>query len=149
MIREPSRAELWTIAVLGACPALAAGILTGASGHLAVEAAARAAIVWAPIAVGIYAWRRPPFQRFGVLLIATGAALFVTTLAESTGPTAYTIGRAAGWAFEPWLLYLILAFPLCRLQGRVDRGIVVAATVLVAVLYLPTLLVVDTLPVPA
>src|SRR6476659_8264958 len=83
------------LACLGACLAAAAAVITAGSGHTWLEAITRSVIVAAPIAVGIYAWRRSPFERFGVLMVASGVVLFVTTLAESTHPVPYTIGRMA------------------------------------------------------
>jgi hypothetical protein len=41
-------------------------------------------------------WYRRPEERFGRVLVAAGAAWFVTTLAESDDATMHSIGRAAG-----------------------------------------------------
>ena len=69
----------------GAMVALAAAITaSGATtdyGWLA--AVARGTAVGAPIAVGLYARRRAASRRFGSLLVATGALIFVATLAEA------------------------------------------------------------------
>ena len=45
-------------------------------------------------------------------------------------------------------MYVILAFPTGRLPARVDRVLVGAAALVVACLYLPTALLVDSYPVP-
>jgi hypothetical protein len=59
----------------------------GAASHPLLVASARALIVGAPVAVGLYVWYRRPEERFGRVLVAAGAAWFVTTLAESDDAT--------------------------------------------------------------
>ena len=95
-----------------------------------------------------YALRRPPFTRFGWLLIGGGAGWFLTTLANAREPVPYSIGRVTGWAVEPLLAYLVLAFPTGRLTTRIDRVLVWAMFALLAGLYLPTALLVARYPVP-
>jgi signal transduction histidine kinase len=151
----PSQLSRLGPAVVGAAGAglcaltLAVTVSGSASDYAWVEAFARALTVAAPLAVGVYALRRPPFERFGKLLIAAGLAWFLTTLANSDDAVLYSIGRVAGWATEALLIYLMLVFPSGRLEGRLDRALVWAAVALVAVLYLPTALLVDAYPVPA
>ncbi|MFL5866396.1 MAG: sensor histidine kinase [Thermoleophilaceae bacterium] len=81
--------------------------------------------------------------------MTVGFGWSVTTLAESGNEVLYSTGRVAGWLVEVGLVYLILAFPSGRLTDRVDRALVWAAALLVAVLYLPTLLIADSFPVPS
>jgi signal transduction histidine kinase len=114
----------------------------------ALESVARAAVVAAPIAVGLYAWRRPPFERFGTLLIGAGVLAFLATLAQSSSPVLYPIGRIFGWFIEPALFYLVLAFPSGRLRSRADRALVRAGVLIVVTLYLPTVLLVERFPMP-
>ena len=131
------------------CGLAAAITVSGSSSEYAwLEAIARAVMVGAPIAVGLYAWRRRPFQRFGTLLVATGCVAFLTTLSEASSPELYALGRIAGWVIEPLLMYLILAFPSGRLRHRVDRILVAAFVLVVATLYLPTALLVERFPEP-
>ena len=128
------------------------GVLTasGSSSEYAwLEAIARMLTVAAPIAVGLFALQRPPFERFGGLLVAAGSLWFFTTLANADDATLYSIGRVAQWLFEPLLIYLLLAFPIGRLDDRLDRALVWSAVVLVLTLYLPTALLVEHYPVPA
>lgn len=128
----------------------AALTVSGSDSDLAwLEALARASMVGVPIAVGVYAWRRPPFDRFGRLLTAAGGGWFVTTLAESGEPLPHSVGRVAGWLVEVMLLYLVLAFPTGRLATRSDRALVGALGVVVAALYLPSALLVAQYPVPS
>ena len=74
---------------------------SGSSSEYAwLEAFVRMLTVAAPIAVGVFALHRPPFERFGELLIAAGSLWFLTTLANSDDATLYSIGRIAYWVFE-------------------------------------------------
>ena len=135
---------------LGMCVVAAVVTTTGsASEYDWLEGLARAVMVGAPIAVGLYARRRRPFERFGTLLIALGAGWFVATLSGSRDEVLYSVGRVAAWLVEAAIVYLMLAFPSGRLPGRTDRLLAGAAAVVVVVLYLPTALLVETYPVPA
>jgi signal transduction histidine kinase len=113
-----------------------------------LEAVARVLTVAVPIAVGLFALRRHPSERFGALLIAAGFVWFLTTLANSEDATAYSIGRISQWVFEPLLIYLLLSFPTGRLDSRLDRRLVWIAVLLVLALYLPTAFLVERYPVP-
>ena len=100
------------------------GVLTasGSSSDYAwLEALARMLSVAAPIAVGLFALHRPPFARFGALLVIAGLVWFLTTLANAEDATLYSIGRVSYWGFEPLLIYLLLAFPTGRIERRFDR----------------------------
>jgi len=114
-----------------------------------LEGLVRGFIVGAPIAVGVYARHYPASARFGTLLVATGFAWFLTTFAESSGPVLHALGRISGWVAEPLLIYLVLAFPTGRLVARVDRQLVGAAAAIVALLYLPSVLLVELFPEPS
>ena len=130
-------------AVTGALTASGAG-----SEHAWLEAVARMLSVAAPLAVGLFALHRPPFARFGRLLLIAGFVWFLTTLANADNATLYSIGRVAFWVFEVLLIYLLLAFPTGRIDRRLDRALVWAAVLLVLALYLPTALLVERYPVP-
>ena len=119
------------------------------SGPAVAEAAGRALMVAAPVAVGCYAWYRRPQERFGVLLVAAGYGWFLTTLAESDVALLYSVGRIAGWFVELQLVYLTLSFPTGRLPGRIDRALVGAAAATLVLLYLPSVLLADRFPLPA
>ena len=134
-----------------ALTALAAAIATNSDlpANPIAAAMARALMVAMPIAVGLYAWHRRPDERFGPLLVAAGFGWFLTTLAESDDSLVYSLGRVSAWVIEIGLVWLILSFPSGRLTGRVDRILVQATAALVAVLYLPTVLLSDAYPTPA
>jgi len=105
--------------------------------------------VAAPVAVGLFALHRPPFARFGTLLLIAGFVWFLTTLANADNATLYSIGRLSYWAFEALLIYLLLAFPTGRIEHRLDRALVWIAVLLVLALFLPTALLVERYPTPA
>jgi signal transduction histidine kinase len=119
------------------------------SGWTALVAITRASLVAVPIAVGLYAWRSRSAERFGRLLVAVGFTAFLTTLAESGDSVLYSIGRLSGWVLEVGLIWLMLAFPTGRLTTPIDRALVGFAAALVAVLYLPSGLLVESYPVPS
>ncbi len=149
--RDGRRFLLLGLACAGAAATAAAAAiaLTGATSHPGLVALGRALIVGVPIAAGLYAHRRQPEERFGLLLVAAGAAWFVTTLAESQDEVVYTVGRLAGWLAEVLLVYVFLCFPSGRLTHRADRAIVAAMAGVVAVFYLPQLLVAEDFSVPS
>jgi signal transduction histidine kinase len=147
-----SRRVAFAVAGLAGCAAVAVSVaiaLSGAASHPLLVASARALIIGAPVAVGLYVWYRRPEERFGRVLVAAGAAWFVTTLAESDDATIYTIGRAAGWVTEVVLVYLTLSFPAGRLPTRTDRLLVAAMGAVVLVMYMPRLLVARAFEVPS
>jgi signal transduction histidine kinase len=145
----------WMIAAASVAGVAMAGItvavtLAGVdSGHAGLAAAGRALMVIVPVAVGCYAWQRTSHRRFGVLLIIAGFGWFLSTLSESDNSLLYSTGRVASWLVELELMYLALSFPTGHLRERVDRRIIAGVAVLVAVLYLPTALMVREFPLPA
>lgn len=98
-------------------------------------------MVAAPVAVGIYAQRNERTRRFGVQLVLVGCGLFVTTLAHSDSSLLYTVARTVGWGMEVAIIYVLCAYPTGRLEAAGERLTVAAGALLVAVLYLPTVLV--------
>jgi signal transduction histidine kinase len=135
---------------LAVCAGAVAVTLSGSqSSNAALDAEVRAAIIAAPIAVGLYVWSRDPWTRFAKILVAAGFALSLTTLAQSSSDVLYSAGRVFGWFVEPLLIYLMLAFPSGRVTTRSGRLLVGASVLLVALLYLPTALLVDSYPTPS
>jgi signal transduction histidine kinase len=74
---------------------------------------------------GLASWRARPENRVGKIMVFTGFAWFAELLVDATPPWLNTIGLAvqAVWIFG--LVYLLLSFPSGRLQGRLDRWLVV------------------------
>jgi signal transduction histidine kinase len=135
---------------LTVCAAAVMVTLSGTqASNPALEAQVRAALIAAPIAVGLFVLYRAPWHRFATLLIAAGFAWSLTTLGQSDSSLLYSIGRVAGWFVEPILIYLVLAYPSGRLTSATDRRLVAALIGVMAVLYLPTALLVDSYPTPS
>ena len=139
-----------SIAAVAACAA--AVVLTVSGNHSrnpVLEAEIRAVIIALPIAVGLYMWNRDPWTRFAKLLVFAGFAWSLTTLAQSSNDVLYSAGRVFGWSVEPFLIFLVLAFPSGRLTTRTERVLVAGSLALVALLYLPTMLLVESYPTPS
>jgi signal transduction histidine kinase len=146
-----ARGDAWTIAIFGGLFTASAVLiaLTGGMPDATGLAERYALIVAVPIAVGLYAWREGHHARFGRLLVLIGFAWSLPALSASSNEWLYAIGRVAGWWVEIGVIYLMLAFPRGRLSNAVDRRIVAAGLALVALLYLPTLLVDQSFPQPS
>ena len=122
---------------------------TPGPGNRPFVALAYGLMIGVPIAVGLWTWRTRPGNRFGRLLVAAGFLWFVTTLAASSNEVVYSVGRVGAWLVQPLLFVVMLAFPTGTLRTRLDRALVLAGWALIAVLYLPTALVVEQYPVPS
>jgi signal transduction histidine kinase len=121
----------------------------GSLGAMRLESAARLVVAGFPVAVGLYAWRGVPFGRLGIMLVLSGVVWLVVTFALANTALAYSIGRVADWIGWAALVYLVLAFPEGRLVGRVDRVLAASFGLVVAVLWLPTALLVNRYPTPS
>ncbi|MFZ0040745.1 MAG: hypothetical protein WAK93_05520, partial [Solirubrobacteraceae bacterium] len=106
-------------------------------------------IVGIPLLVAVYACQRLAHARFGRVLIAVSALWFVASLATSASALLYSVGRVAAWLTDSALVYMLLAFPNGRLRTRFDRVMKASASSLVAVLYVPTALLVRNCPTPS
>ena len=102
-----------------------------------------------PVAVALYACRRPAHARFGRLLLGFSVVWFVALLSSSSSSLVYSVGRVSGWISILVLAAVILDFPSGRLVSRVDRALVAASVAIVVFLYLPTTLLVEGYPVPS
>ena len=149
--RDLRQGTLLALALSGAAATIAAAALgfAGAAGQPGLAALARALIVAVPIAVGLYAWSRRPSQRFGILLVALGGGWFLATLSESPDPAVYTVGRAAGWLAELLFVYVVLCFPSGRLAEAVDRRLFGAMAAVLALCFVPQLVLAETFPFPS
>ena len=143
--------DAWTIAAFGGLLAAAAALiaLTGGMPDSTAFAERYALIVAMPIAVGLYAWRDGRHARFGRLLVLIGFAWFLPSLSTSSSDLLHTVGRLSGWTVEVGLIYLVLSFPSGRLIARTDRLLFGAAVALVVLLYLPTIVIDQSLPQPS
>jgi signal transduction histidine kinase len=137
-------------ALVAAVTAAGAHATTGASGgSAALQALARGTIVAVPLAVGLYAWRRPAHARYGRLLVAFTGVWLLAAMSSSSSSAVYSVGRVAGWIAEFALAYAFLAFPTGRLEARADRMLIGAIAAIIVLLYLPTALLVHTYPAPS
>ncbi len=131
--------------------AVAAAVAIGNEGieHRYLTATVAVLLIGSPLVLGIYAWRSDLSRRFGALLVLGAAGMFVTTLANSGASLPYSVGRLAGWAMEVAIVYVLLAYPTGRLRSRGERLAVGFAAAIVVVLYLPGVLVAESLPTPS
>jgi signal transduction histidine kinase len=127
---------------------IAVALANTAAPHRDAHAAIAALTVAALLGVGLYAWWRGGQGRFGKVIFATGLCWFLASLSNSDVDLLYSVGRIAGWVFEVVLVYALLSYPTGRLETRAARLVVVAWTLLLVVLYLPTIPLVDQYPLP-
>jgi signal transduction histidine kinase len=85
---------------------------------------------WSFIASGIAGWARRPENDLGALMVVVGIVWFVSALLKSWHASVpFTLGV---WLGDVWLLplaFLLAGFPTLRLEGRLDRIVVVALVV--------------------
>jgi PAS domain S-box-containing protein len=79
------------------------------------------------IAAGLVGWTRRPQNRTGMLMVAVGFGVLLTSLYEANEAFPYTLGTLFGSLFIAAFLHLLLAYPTGRLIGRAGRVVVVAA----------------------
>jgi signal transduction histidine kinase len=95
---------------------------------------------WSFMGTGLFAWWRRPGNRTGALMVAAGAAWFVSGVSASDDDLLFTIGIALDGVFPAILGHLLLAFPTGRLATRAERLVVAAGYFAVTVLQVPSLL---------
>jgi signal transduction histidine kinase len=99
---------------------------------------------WSFIGIGLFAWRRRPDNRVGMLMAGTGFAWLVTGAGLSDLALPFTIGKVLGGsAYLAIFLHLLLAFPSGKLQSGFERRIVTSAYVLTTIGLVPLWLVAD------
>jgi signal transduction histidine kinase len=148
---EPALPAELTIAAAAVVMGAVTAVVT-ATGNDASESGAatlRAVSVVLPVVVGLGIWSRLGNRRFGQLLMLGGCVTFVAALSSSDSELVYSIGRVASWAAELMVVWLVLAFPSGRLRATADRVLVRALGVLIAVLFLPSVLLTDAFAVPS
>ncbi len=85
-----------------------------------------AALYWgyllaASMAIGLYWWIRRPASRFGPLLVLFGAGVWVVSWQGANAPLAFDLGVFVEPPFFLLTIYLFLAFPMGRIESRVER----------------------------
>jgi signal transduction histidine kinase len=86
---------------------------------------------WSFVGTGLYAWRRRPDSRFGLLMTLAGFAWFLGPLPAADSPLVFTFGIALGALWGPIFGHLLLSFPTGRLPTRSRRRLVVASYIIV------------------
>jgi len=101
--------------------------------HRGVYALLTLGIAWGFTATGLYAWRQSPSSNTGPLMIAVGFSGLVKSLAFSNNGTVYAIASIFEVLIYGLLVHLLLSFPAGRLEGGVDRALVVITYINVTV----------------
>ena len=81
------------------------------------------------LVVGVIAWWRRPDSRLGMLMVAGGAAMGLSTLQFASSDLLFTIGAAFDLVPAAIFLHLYLAFPDGRLRSDFERVVVSTAYV--------------------
>ena len=98
------------------------------------------AVGWSFIGVGLYAWRRRPESRTGVLMVLLGFAWFLSALNFSDSPLVYSLAFVLGGLWGGVFLHLIMGFPSGRLGPGRDRALVIAGYLIFTVASIPAML---------
>jgi signal transduction histidine kinase len=98
---------------------------------------------WSFVGTGLYAWRRRPESRFGLLMVLVGFAWFLGPLYAADSPLVFTLGIVLGALWGPIFGHVLLSFPTGRLATRARRRVVAASYVLIPLAPVPALLVSD------
>jgi signal transduction histidine kinase len=93
------------------------------------------------VGTGLYAMRRRPESRAGLLMVLLGFTWCLAALAFADSPLLFTIALVAGGLWGGVFLQLVMSFPSGRLAARADRAIVLAGYVIFTVARIPFLLV--------
>jgi len=123
---------LFSLGAVGFAAAGASIALALASDHVTHPSTQSALMVWAVlgyILAGLVAWWRQPDSRFGLLMIAAGFAIFLSSLTWSNAGHPYTVGIAFDLLPAVLFLHVFLAFPTGRLGGWFVCSLVVAGYV--------------------
>ena len=141
--RAPSvklQAALGIAALAAACLSFAVLVTSDSLHYPGWSALHEVNLILAPVAVGLYWWRRRPASRLGMLLVALGFLAVPVMLQGASNPQLHSIGVLADAPAFVMTLYILLAFPTGRLRGGVDRVIVAATALLLLATYVPLLL---------
>ncbi len=121
---------LWGLALAGCAAAGCSVALALTSDHV-IEPGVRATLhVWVMlpyILAGLVAWWRRPDSRFGLLMVAAGFGMFLSSLSTANVALPFTIGIAFDLVAAVLFLHVFLAFPSGRLEQWYERALVAAA----------------------
>ena len=92
---------------------------------------------WSAVGTGLYAWRRRPQNRTGLLMVLLGFAWFNSTLVNADSELVHDYATVTAGLWGGVFLHLGISFPDGRLQSRGDRAIVLAGYVIFPLAFLP------------
>ncbi|GIJ59191.1 sensor histidine kinase [Virgisporangium aurantiacum] len=82
---------------------------------------------------GLLAWWRRPGSRLGMLMVAAGFGMALTTLGRADNVVVHSVGQVLDLLPLVLFLHVFLAFPDGRLTGRLDRVLVATGYVVTIV----------------
>jgi signal transduction histidine kinase len=92
---------------------------------------------------GLYAWRRRPENRTGLLMVLLGFAWMLSMLQHSDAPLLSTFALSTIGLWGGVFLHLGISYPSGRVETGLDRGIVIAGYVLFTFALVPALFFAD------
>lgn len=113
--------------------------------RIAMQVGIGLVLVWS---VAVAVRLRYPERPLGSLMFIVACLYATRAFAASPDPYLFTLARVAGPVIEVLLIWLMLAFPTGRLQGRRERALVAASALAVGLLWLPGLMFSAQLPLP-
>ena len=131
-VAGPGPALLWAVGLAGVAAIAVCTALTLNSDHLINRGAQALMLDWVIfgyVFAGLIAWWRRPASGFGLLMIAAGFVIFLSSLSSANAPLPYTIGAAFDLIPAVLFLHVFLAFPTGRLEGRRDKALVIVGWV--------------------
>lgn len=123
------------VAVATAAAALAAGVAATVAINdvrpvTTVDLALVLLVAWSFAASGLVAWRIRPDSTIGPAMIATSYLWSTAQLSLSQDPVLFTIGHLFETSYIATIMYVLLAFPMGRLDGAFSRGLALLIFVL-------------------
>jgi signal transduction histidine kinase len=94
-------------------------------------------LVAASMAIGLYWWIRRPASRFGPLLVLFGTGVWIVSWEGANPPLAFDLGVFVEAPFFVLSIYLFLAFPMGRIESRVERWLMGALGIGALVTFVP------------
>ena len=126
----PNPVALWGLALAGVGAAGVSFALALTNDHVREPGLQATLVVWMTLPYifgGLIAWWRRPESGFGLLMIAAGFTIFLSSLGWATAAIPHTIGQAFDLLPAALFIHLSIAYPSGRLDRSFERALVVAA----------------------
>jgi signal transduction histidine kinase len=124
---QPLAGALWLIGLGGTCAMLAeAALILHEDYPYAWLAAVYPIIGLVYVLTGVLAWARRPSSRMGLLLVVAGGFIALGELQALAAPAPAAVGAIVSTMVLAVVMQLLLGFPTGRLQGTVQRVVVLA-----------------------